>query len=265
MWKTNMPDESSADLRAALRRRVQAFWRVKLGVMLVGNTVFWTLYLFLSRHALAPIHNLPMTWLDRWAGFRPHRWSWVYESNFLLVGAVPWLLQTRSEIRRYLSGFVLLAGVSFLAFLIYPVSSPRPLDHDSDPFLIFITHVDGPLNAFPSLHAATLIYTVCLILRLFGPTHRESTTAGVLPLLPPRQERAGERRAVFRVVAAVLSVWTLLILFATLATKQHYALDLLAGALLGCVAYWFAWRGSTTDAIARASTDRNVGAVSHAG
>jgi len=256
-----MPDGSSADLRAALRRRVQALWRVKLGVMLVGNTVFWALYLLLSRHALAPIHNLPMTWLDRWAGFRPHGWSWVYESNFLLVGAVPWLLQTRSEIRRYLSGFVLLAGVSLLTFLIYPVSSPRPLGRDSDPFLIFITHVDGPLNAFPSLHAATLIYTVCLILRLFGPTDRESTTAGVLPLLPP----SGERRAVLRMVAMGLGLWTLLILFATLATKQHYALDLLAGALLGCVAYWFAWRGSTTDAIARASTERNVGAVSHAG
>jgi membrane-associated phospholipid phosphatase len=130
------------------------------------------------------------------------------------------LIVSREELRRYLSGFALLSMVSFIVFVIFPVGSPRPADLQANTLLIFITRVDGPLNAFPSLHAGCLVYTLALVRHLFG-------------------------RQVKPVVTALLLIWAGLILFGTLATKQHYALDLLAGGLLGWAADWVAWRTYT--------------------
>ncbi|MDB6064194.1 MAG: phosphoesterase, PA-phosphatase related protein [Pedosphaera sp.] len=235
-----MPGESSADCATGWRHRIPSVWRTKLALTAMLNVFFWGPYLFLSRHALLPVHSLPMMSVDKWAGFQPHPWAWIYESNFLLAGIVPWLITTREGLRRYALGFAMMAGVSFVIFALFPVASPRPANLESSPFLIFITRVDGPLNAFPSLHAGCVVYTLALVRRLFG-----------------------QRLNYF--VAAMLLVWAGLILFATLATKQHYAIDLLAGGLIGGVADWLAWRNSPPTDIASASTRRKIDATSQSG
>jgi membrane-associated phospholipid phosphatase len=240
MSKTSMPAESSVESGLGWWERIGALWPTKVWLAVLLNLWFWGCYLFLSRHPLFPIHTLPMTGLDRWAGFRPHPWAWIYESNFLLFGSIPWLMASRQHLRRYVVGFVLLTSVSFVIFVFFPVASPRPTRLDTSAFLIFITRVDGPLNAFPSLHAGCLIYVLALARRLFGPR--------LSPL-----------------VAAILLVWAALILFATLATKQHYAVDLLAGGLLGWAADWFAWHNSACGDIASVNTRRRSGVVSQAG
>jgi membrane-associated phospholipid phosphatase len=181
-----------------------------------------------------------MTCLDKWSGFRPYPWAWIYESNFLITGLIPWLMSSREELRRYTIGFVLLSGLSFMIFALFPVASPRPANLEEYATLLFITRVDGPLNAFPSLHAGFLVYAIALARRLFGSQ------------LNP-------------VVLAMLLVWGVLILYATLATKQHYALDLLAGGLLGWGADWFAWHNSGSGAIASTSRRRKSGVASQAG
>jgi len=170
-----------------------------------------------------------MTFLDHWAGFQPTPWAWVYESNFLITGIIPWLMVSRMELRRYAIGFTLLSALSFLIFAVFPVASPRPVNLEANDTLIFITRIDGPLNAFPSLHAASLVYTIALARRLFGRQLKWSMLAGLL-------------------------VWASLILFATLATKQHYAVDLLAGGLIGWLADWFAWRKAGSGAMASTHT-----------
>ena len=221
-------------------QRLTTLWLAKLRLTVVLNVLFWGFYLFLSRHALLPVHTLPMTWLDRWAGFQPHLWAWVYESNFLLVGVVPWLIVSQEELRRYAAGFALLSVVCFVVFALFPVASPRPANLEASPFLIFITRVDGPLNAFPSLHAGCLIYALAWARRLCG---------GRLNLW----------------IAALLLAWAVLILFATLATKQHYALDLLAGGLIGWAADWLAWRSPISGDMASIKTRRKSGVASQAG
>ena len=110
----------------------------------------------------------------------------------------------------------------------------------SSRFLVFITTVDGPLNAFPSLHVGTLVYSLYWVMRLFGRTIRPLVAIGLL-------------------------VWALLILFATLATKQHYAVDLLAGGLMGWAADGFAWRKAAFGDIASRTTRRKSGVASQAG
>ena len=76
---------------------------------------------------------------------------------------------------------------------------------------------DGTLNAFPSLHAGFLVYLLKLTARLFPGTW-------------PR----------WIVIAA--GIWGIAILYSTIAIRQHYAVDLIAGAALGWLADWFAWR-----------------------
>jgi membrane-associated phospholipid phosphatase len=235
-----MPDASSAEPGVHWWQRFRALWRTKLCLTLILNVWFWGFYLFLSRHAMFSCHVPPMTFLDRWAGFQPYPWAWIYESNFLITGIIPWLMISRAEICRYATGFLLLSGLSFLVFALFPVASPRPASLEANATLIFITQVDGPLNAFPSLHAGCLVYTIALARRLFG-------------------------RQLHPAVLAVLLVWAALILFATLATKQHYAVDLLAGGLLGWAADRFAWRHSGPGAIASTSNRRKSGVASHAG
>jgi membrane-associated phospholipid phosphatase len=235
-----MPAESSADSEKSCVARIAALWREKICLTVALNIVFWSTYFFLSRHALFRVHSLPMTWLDNWAGFRPYAWSWIYESNFLLVGAIPWFIGSRDELRRCVAGFILIAAVSFAIFVVFPVASPRPADLGTNPFMLFIAQADGPLNAFPSLHASTLIFTLALAKRLFG-------------------------RRLSPVVFAALILWAALILFGTLATKQHYAIDLLAGGLIGWAADWVVWRNGSHGESAVAKTRRSNDVASQAG
>ena len=234
-----MPGALSAKWKI-LSDRFAACWREKVWLTLTANLLFWAGYIVLSRHSYFSVHQLPMTWLDNRAGFHPHPWAWVYESNFALVGIVPWLLVTREDLRRYMSGFALLSVISFLIFVIYPVASPRPDGPISSRFLVFITTVDGPLNAFPSLHAGYLVYALYWVKRVFGQAMKPLVVIGLL-------------------------AWALLILFATLATKQHYAIDLFAGGLLGWLAGQAAWRGKSFDRMTAANTRRSSGAASQAG
>src|SRR5437870_2238064 len=104
-FKINMPGASSVEFGVRWWGRIRALWPVKLRLTVILNVVFWACYLFLSRHALLPMHRLPMTWLDRWAGYQPHPWAWVYESIFLLTGITPWLIVSGEELRRYVLGF----------------------------------------------------------------------------------------------------------------------------------------------------------------
>ncbi len=235
-----MRDGLFAKIASEAARRVRADWRWKLVLAVSMNVLFWATYLFLSRRALFPTRELPITWLDEWAGFRPRGWSWVYESAFLLSGIVPWLIATREELRRYVFGFTILCGTSFVIFALLPVASPRPVELREYPASLFLTRFDGPLNAFPSLHAGCLVYLLALTRRLFP-------------------------RGCPQIVMAGLLVWAALILFATLATKQHYAVDLAAGGALGGLADWLAGRNSASRAMANASTRRKRDAASQAG
>ncbi len=205
--------------------RLRAHWRPKLGWSGVLALLFWTGYSYLGRHAFFPLRTVPLTWFDRSIPFSPGWWGWVYLSQFLYTGFLPWLLVTREEIRRYVTSFALLSGLSFLVFFLFPVASPRPdLGPDSSAMLL-IAGYDGALNAFPSLHAGFLVLMAMLAWRLAGP------------------------RKPWPAVAVGL-IWGGAILYATIATRQHYAIDLVAGAALGALAGWLAWRTAPAAAVA---------------
>ncbi len=211
-----MRAKSSPDVLARLR----AEWRRKLLLFVVINAAFWGGYQLLSRQSFFPLLQVPVTALDRAVPYQPEFWGWIYLSQFLLTGGLPLLLTTREGIRRYMTSLAVMSLVSFAVFLFLPTQAPRPLEPGAPLSMRFIAFADGPLNAMPSLHAAFLVCMAGLAWRMFG----------LRTLL-------------------VTGVWGTAILYSTLATKQHYVLDLVAGGALGSVADWLAWRGASAAAM----------------
>lgn len=208
-----MPAGSFNDLRV----RLAAHWRLKLA-LLVGLTVAFSVpYIYLAHHPLFPPRDLPLTWLDRVAGF-DQRWVWVYQSVYLLTGTLPWLAGTRDELKRFAFGFGLLTAVSFVVFIFYPVRIPRGDVIPESAMYSLLLLYDGPYNAMPSLHVGFLYYTLCFTRRVHAP-------------LP-------------RFVWIVLAIWFVLIAWSTLVLKEHYAVDLLVGMVLAWLSDRAAWSRS---------------------
>lgn len=194
-------------------------WQLKVWVTLVLNAFFWGGYATLGRYAFFPIRNVPITAVDQAVSFEPWPWAWVYLSIYLITAPLPWMLTERADIRRYSWGIVAMSLISFAIYFLFPTASPRPLEIGASVPMRAIAACDGPLNAFPSLHAAFIAYMGLLAWRMFG------------------------RSAPWWTVVTTL-VWGGAIIYSTLPTKQHYVLDLVAGAAIGAFADWLVWRKS---------------------
>jgi membrane-associated phospholipid phosphatase len=219
---------------------LKAHWPLKLALTLLLNAFFWTGYSILGRVAFFSLHAVPITALDRWVPFQPEPWGWIYLSQFVAVGWLPWLLNDRQSIYRYTAGVLIMSVVSFAVFLFFPTPGPRPGEFGDSVSMRMIASYDGTMNACPSLHAAFLAYMVLLAWRMFG------------------------HAAPWRTLG-IAGLWGVAILYSTLATKQHYALDLAAGTVLGVLADRLAWRGSTSSAVAAMTIPRSSGSRSQAG
>jgi membrane-associated phospholipid phosphatase len=97
-------------------------------------------------------------------------------------------------------------------FLIWPTAAPEfEIDWSQHPSMAFLKTMNVAANACPSLHAAFAVFTAIWVERLLRELH------------------------VGRFVWALNWLWCLGILYSTLATRQHVALDTLAGAALGAL------------------------------
>ena len=186
-------------------------WNLKLELYLALSAAFCIVYFSLQRFPLFPVRTLPLTPLDRAIGFHPEA-IYAYQSVYLLIPLFPFLARTRRQLMQYTLGFAWLCGISFLIFAFVPIVCPRPDDETHVAMFRLMTSYDGKINTIPSLHVGLSVYSV-----LFG--YQLSQTA------------RGLRPMVWIGVA-----WTILIAYAALATKQHYAVDVPPGVLL-------AWAG----------------------
>ena len=166
---------------------------------------------FAIQHAqIFPSAVMPLTPLERVVPFFPPA-IYAYLSAYLL-SALPLLLARDSRNLRLMAfGFAWIACVSNLLFFAWPSVVPAFAAgaRVTDPALRMVLAADTNLNACPSLHASLAIYCALCSTRL---VNSRLTRAGVW-------------------------LWALLILASTLLTKQHVALDLLAGGALGWAAY----------------------------
>ena len=175
---------------------------------------FVLLYFTLQRVIFFVPQHFRLSRIDDLIAFDP-RWTFVYQSLYLFL-PLPWLATSREQLDRYARGFFMLTIVSFLFFFAFPIEGPRPNEMANSTLYRLLVSYDRNLNAFPSLHAALAVYTLLLAFRIM-----------------PRQ----------RIVIAIFgTLWIALVLYATLATKQHYFIDVIAGAVLAIAADFLAWR-----------------------
>jgi len=165
-------------------------------------------------------YAVPETVLDRWAAFDP-RWVGVYQSAYLLIGFLPGLARTRGQMLGFAKAFALLTACSLPVFLFFPTRIDRPVVAVSSGLYKMLLTYDGPFNALPSLHAGFLYLTLAFTYRLYD---RPPATLKIV------------------LVGSGLLIWSALILWSTLTTKEHHALDLLAGVALAVICDWAAWR-----------------------
>jgi len=194
----------------ASRIRSNLALKIVLGLVLTG---VWPTYLYIQRHPLFPVTAMSATWLDRTIPFSPGA-VYLYESLWLFMPIAPWLMMSRAELARYTEGFALVCLVSFSFFVIHPTACPRPVGvHDANALYEALIRTDNELNAFPSLHAALAVFHGACCHALFG-----------------RGERHG-RTQLF------IWIWAAGIVAATLLTKQHVIVDVVAGMILGFGGY----------------------------
>lgn len=180
--------------------------------------VFFAAYFYVLNNPAYPVTVMPVTWLDRLIGFEPMALS-LYVSLWVYVSLPPAFLASRRELYVYslAMGGTCLTGL--VIFYFWPTTVPAAdIDWSLYPGVDFLKNMDAAGNACPSLHVATAVFSgfwLHHLLRRFGA--------------PPW-------------ACLVNTLWCLGIVYSTLATRQHVAVDMWAGLLLGTVTAWLSLR-----------------------
>jgi membrane-associated phospholipid phosphatase len=174
-------------------------------------SLFFVGYFHVLRHPVHEITPMPQTTLDRLIDFQPAALA-IYASLWIYVGIPPALLSGLRELLAYGCWIAGLCIAGLACFYFWPTAvPPHPVDTALYPAFAVIQGLDAPGNACPSLHVATAAFSAIWLDRLL-----RELGSGVT-------------------MRAVNGLWFLAIAWSTLATKQHVALDVLAGLLLSLV------------------------------
>lgn len=183
--------------------------------------LFFVAYFYLLKNPAYPITEMPVIWLDRLIDFQPRALP-LYLSVWGYVSLPPALLATRHELGKYAIAMAGTCLAGLIVFCFWPTAVPvANIDWAQFPDMAFLKSIDASGNACPSLHVATAVFSgVWLhhLLRRFG------VPSWIL---------------VFN------WVWCTGIVYSTLATRQHVAVDALAGLALGGLTAWLALRRHT--------------------
>lgn len=183
------------------------FINLALSVFLVFGV--YQFYFWCQRNPLAQPRELKLP-LDDWIPYQP-RWVWIY--SFLYYPVILYLncvVESSRHFNYVAMSYVLLLFFQMAFFVFFPVVTPegwRACNRRrgrSERFLAFVQRFDARSNSFPSMHVSVATLTA-------------------LHLYP------------------ALGVWAYgfpgIIGVSCLFTKQHYLVDLPAGAVLGWVAF----------------------------
>lgn len=201
-------------------QRFTTLFGLKLAMTLIIAPIFVASYLGIQRLAGAT-REFEFTWIDHAAGFNVW-WVYIYVSQYLIVPLPPLLAHTRDQLRRLVVGLSTTSILAFITFIVYPVAVKRPPRPDeSNAIYDWLISVDTTGNAFPSLHVGLSTLAALYAHRVI--------------------DSAFSKQARFTLLA-IIWVWTLLIAWSTMATKQHYIHDVIAGFVVAWIGHWVAWR-----------------------
>ena len=193
-------------------RRMFACMQTLFWLKAVGTTAFMWLffagYFHLLRQPAQPPIEMPLTVVDRWIGFQP--WAlWPYVSLWFYVTLPPALLTTFRSLLAYGIWVGALCGAGLACFYFWPTAvPPRDLPAAGVAAFDLLRGVDAAGNACPSLHVAAATFSAYWLHALLR--------ALALPAW----------------LRALNALWYVLIVWSTLATRQHVWWDVLAGLAL---------------------------------
>jgi membrane-associated phospholipid phosphatase len=171
-------------------------------VLIVGVYQF---YFWCQRNHLATPIELKLR-IDDWIPYWPS-WVWIYSCVYYpIILYLNFVIDSARQFTYVATSYMLLLGSQMLFFVFFPVNTPAHWrrynqQHNlSERFLALVQRFDARSNSFPSMHVSVAMLTALHLLPNLGPT------AFAFPLL---------------------------IALSCLFTKQHYIIDLPAGALLG--------------------------------
>ncbi len=205
--------ESASGARWHVRcaRRLMHLWFFKATGTAAFMAIFFYSYFAVLRSPIGPVTVMPTTWVDDRIAFWPPAF-YLYASLWLYTALVPALQPSLVKLVGYGCGIgaVCLAGLVIFSF--FPTAVPFGFaDWLVDPSLSLLRSLDMGGNACPSLHVATALFSgFCLqrLLRELGG--------------PPW-------------VRLLNWIWCALIIYSTMAIKQHVFWDVVAGAALAGV------------------------------
>jgi len=190
------------------------FWFKCFGT-LAFLSIFFFGYIYLLKNPASNVFVMPTTFVDRLVDFEP--WALpIYLSLWLYVSLPVMLMLSRAEIVRFGGWIGSLCLVGLAIFYCWPNAvPPANIDWARYPGVAFLKGVDAAGNACPSMHVASAVFSAYWL-------HWQLRAAGL-----------GRRLRLLNVG------WCLAIAYSTMATKQHVALDVVAGAALGLVWAWW--------------------------
>ena len=194
---------------AEIALRMRRHFVLKLAGTTAFTALFFVAYFHLLRHPNGEVTTMPLIFVDRWIAFRPEA-LFAYLSLWVYVGFGPGLQRSLATLVAYAAWIVAMCATGLVLFYFWPTAVP-PMGFDASgyPGFALLQGVDAAGNACPSMHVAAAMFTVVRLAEILR-------TAGV--------------PVAWRVVNVA---WFAAIAWSTLATRQHVALDALAGALLG--------------------------------
>lgn len=173
-------------------------------ILIVGVYQF---YFWCQRNYVTAPRELKLR-VDEWLPYWPS-WVWIYSCIYYpLILYLNFVLESSRQFTYVAMSYVLLLALQMAFFVLFPVATPeqwRAYNQQrtlSERFLAVVQRFDARSNSFPSMHTSVAMLTA-------------------LHLHPH--------------LGALAFTFPALIALSCLFTKQHYVLDLPAGALLG----WF--------------------------
>ncbi len=206
-------------------RRIAAVIPRHMALKSIGTMLFIGLffgaYFYLLKDPAYPTTVMPITFLDQLIGFQPQSLP-VYVSLWFYVSLPPALLATRRELYGYGLSMAGTCMAALIIFYFWPTAVPAAdINWALYPDMNSLKSMDASGNACPSLHVATAVFSgfwLHHLLRRFDAPLWLLTFNGA---------------------------WCIAILYSTLATRQHVALDVLAGLALGALSAVFSLRHLT--------------------
>jgi membrane-associated phospholipid phosphatase len=182
--------------------------QLTLSVFLIVGV--YQFYFWCQRNALAEPRQFRLP-VDDMIPYHPS-WVWIY--SFLYYPVILYtnlVIQSPREFMHLAMSFLLLLVLQMAVFVSFPVVTPKEWRPEyaprtcSERFLRFVQRLDARSNSFPSMHTSVATLTAL---------HLHSS------------------------LGAVAWAFPLLIGLSCLFTKQHYVIDLPAGAALGALTFW---------------------------